>query len=277
MPTNKYLLYCIFRSQEYENHGSLRGVQGQPVSLVSKNGLSAAVSGIPDSELTPDISSVLACQKIIESFHSHPAVGGVIPMRYGCLLNRLSQVLRLLKERHNQYEALLEELEGCVEMGVRILVPDTAENRNSKIPNPWPRAGMPGSDDGTTDMEQQQKQEDIQSTSHYGGRKSQITTLGRAYLAARRVHYEHQEEFNKQASELIEQSRAAFSGLFVKCKTEFRSTVNFQSTIGNLFPSIYFLVPKTSVNRFRQVFRQVEVQQSAKLLLSGPWPPYNFV
>lgn len=235
MPASKYLLYCIFLSQRHERHGTPHGVQGQPVSLVSNNGLSAAVSGIPDSELTPDISSVLAYQKVIESFHSHPAVGGVIPMRYGCLFNGQSQVLTLLKECHSQYEALLEELGGCVEMGIRILTPKSL-----------PR--------------------EMQSIFHRG----EISNPGYAYLFSRKARYAQEEWFAEQVNLVFQQCRTAFEGLFVKCKEEY-------PTIGNLFPSIYFLVPKSSLNRFRQVFRQVEVHESAKLLLSGPWPPYNFV
>ncbi len=246
---NKYLLYCIFRSQRHESHRTLRGVQGQPVSLVTNNCLSAAVSGIPDCELTLDMSSVLAYQKVIESLHSHPAVGGVIPMRYGCVFNGQSQVQRLLKERYNQYEVLLEGLEGCVEMGVRILI------SNCCLPN----------GDSETSIQQ-------------------IENPGRAYLAARKAHYAQDHKFNRQVEHVIEQYRAAFNGLFVKCKTESPSTLNHQSsiislesTIRNPVLSLYFLVRREHLGRFRQVLRQVNVSKSARLLLSGPWPPYNFV
>lgn len=223
------------------------GVDGQPVFLVSHNGLSAAISRINQSNITPEISCILAYQRVVESFHCHPAVGGVIPMRYGCLFEEEPQIIRLLKERSRQYKALLKELEGCVEMGIRILISPTPlqgpANRKSQIAD----------------------------------RRSQIPNPGCAYLAARKAHYEQQEKFNKQAKEVIEQYRAAFNGLFLKCKTEFPSIDNPQSAIRNPVLSLYFLVRREHVERFQQVFREINVQESPKLLLSGPWPPYNFV
>jgi hypothetical protein len=105
----------------------------------------------------------------------------------------------------------------------------------------------------------------------------QIENPGGAYLAARKAHYAQQEKFNKQAKEVIEQYCAAFSGLFVKCETEFPSVFNPQSAIRNPVLSLYFLVQREHVERFQQVFREIKVQESPKLLLSGPWPPYNFV
>lgn len=40
--------------------------------------------------------------------------------------------------------------------------------------------------------------------------------------------------------------------------------------------SVYFLVRRGRVDSFRREFRRVEAAQSTRLLLSGPWPPYNF-
>jgi hypothetical protein len=42
--------------------------------------------------------------------------------------------------------------------------------------------------------------------------------------------------------------------------------------------SLYFLVPKKSIDPFRRVFRHMRRRmETTKLLLSGPWPPYSFV
>jgi len=279
-----YLLYCILSSGEGRSPGALVGVDDQPVFLVSNNGLSAAISRINQSSTALEISRILAYQRVVESFHCHPAVGGVIPVRYGSLFEEKPQIIRLLKERSNQYKVLLKELDGCVEMGVRILISECGL-RNSECgpPNadwglrPPARWGLrPG---GNAEYRSYKLQ-----TPHSALRTPQSDTPGRAYLAARKVHYAQQEKFNKQAKEIIEQYRASFSGLFVTCKTEFPSIVNRQSSIVNRQSSIpnsvlslYFLVQREHVERFQQVFREINVRESPKLLLSGPWPPYNFV
>jgi hypothetical protein len=36
-------------------------------------------------------------------------------------------------------------------------------------------------------------------------------------------------------------------------------------------------VPRASVESFRRAARHLRPKESVKLLLSGPWPPYNFV
>jgi hypothetical protein len=40
--------------------------------------------------------------------------------------------------------------------------------------------------------------------------------------------------------------------------------------------SLYFLTPRSCVERFREQVRRIHFPSGAKLLLSGPWPPYNF-
>jgi hypothetical protein len=40
--------------------------------------------------------------------------------------------------------------------------------------------------------------------------------------------------------------------------------------------SLYFLVPRASVDDFREEARGIELPSDMKLMVSGPWPPYNF-
>jgi hypothetical protein len=243
----KYLLYCIFCSQKHKSHGTVLGVHGQPVSLVSNKGISAAISGIPDPALTPDISSILTYQKVVDSFHFYHTV---IPMRYGCLFNTRSDLIRLLKEQCKHYKALLKELTGCVEIGIRILVP-----KPEVVP--------------------------LQPATC----KSQIANPGRAYLAARKAHYAEEERFTEEMNLVFQRCRSAFSGLFVRCKEEYPAIQNWKLEMRNpksqfrnrQLASIYFLVPRSSVGPFRKVFGQISIEGATGLLLSGPWPPYNFV
>lgn len=244
----RYLLYCIFNTPVGADlYVCLKpetplGIGGQPVSLIAKNSLIAAISRIAQSDLTPDIPRILAYEKVIESFHRDPMIRGVIPMRYGCLFEEESQISRFLEERGKEFEALLKDLEGCVEMGIRVLIADCGlRNADSKRSIAQPPFCNP-----------------------------QSLTSGQAYLLARRTYYQQGEQLVKESNELSKRCRMVFSGLFVKCKTEC-----FSLRIPLL--SLYFLVPRRSVEPFRKIFRHISRKESAKLLLSGPWPPYNFV
>ena len=260
---------------------SLMGVDDQPVVQVSNNGLVAAVSRITREDLKPDVSLIMDYKKVVDSFHREQTI---IPMRYGCLLKEKKQVAQLLEKNRTQYEALLKKLDGCVEMGIRVLIDDC---RLTPRLNPQRGSATAEIERGEIENLKNSKLEnsDPQSaTESFKIQNPKSKILGRAYLTSRKAHYEQEDKLGKETDTIIEQYRNAFSGLYIKFKAEHPSIdnlkfsiVNHQSQTPNPLVSLYFLVPRQSVERFRRVFRRICREQSAKVLLSGPWPPYNFV
>ncbi len=241
----RYLLYCVFRSGKHKKAEALTGINGEPVFLVGANNISAALSRIEHSDLTPAVPRLLAYQRVIDLFHrSHT----IIPIRYGCLFEEESHVIRLIEERCKQYEALLKELKGCVEMGVRVLFESDVRHPQPFIHN---------------------------HKSSIANRRS--LSPGRAYIAARKTCYDEEEEFTKKTDMVVEKCCAAFAGLFIKCKTESPTVLTPRPVFHIPLLSLYFLVPRKSVDTFRKAFHNIGLEESSKLLLSGPWPPYNFV
>ena len=138
----EYLLYCIFaheknsptveltevdaqraglRPRPYTNV-HLAGVDGQPIGIVSHNGLSASISPCVEANLTPDIARIQAYQKVIERFNHRRTI---IPMRYGCLFPDKESIARYLGQRGRYYLSLLSELNGSVEMGIRVMMSES--------------------------------------------------------------------------------------------------------------------------------------------------------
>lgn len=255
-----YLMYCIFRSREQQRPRALPGVNGRPVFLVSESALSAAVSRIDPGEFTPNIPRILSYKKVVESFHGDPAICGVIPIRYGCLFEEEPGIIRFLKEHRRPYESLLKELEGCMEMGIRIMIADSKDGKKAFALSIPKSKILPG-------------RRPLQA----GGQNPKSKISGSAYLAARKTHYAGENRLTKEMENVIERFCAAFSGLFVKCKTETPSSRILNQEFRNPMLSLYFLVPRKSIGKFREVFRRLSCAEPAKLLLSGPWPPYNFV
>ncbi len=114
-----FLLYCILRSSARKaapraNRGKRRAC---PVHHAPKV-LAAPCHASSPSELALNPSRILAYERIVARLHCRYTV---IPMRYGCVLDEECRVVRLLEERRDQFSALLKELAGCVEMGVRVL------------------------------------------------------------------------------------------------------------------------------------------------------------
>ncbi len=240
------LFYCIRRHQGPELAGPLQGVGGRPVYQVAHRGLSVAVSQIGLADLDPDIPRVQAYERVVLSYHRR---GAVVPMRYGCMVEQESQAIQLLEDHGPQYEALLQEVDGCVEMGLRVLRPSGL----------W-AAVIPGGPEGSREV----------AGPYPPDPGAAPERSGLAYLTARKAHYASQDRWTEKYRQAEERYREQFTGLYVKCKTEAPSP---------RLPllSLYFLVPRPAVESFRQAFRQLTESDSARLMLSGPWPPYNFV
>ena len=233
----KYLLYCITAERQPGVDGpELLGVDGQPIFFIADNGLKAAVSNV-DENMAPDISQLMAYEKVVAALHQQH---GVIPLRYGSLLEDEAHIIQHLGEQRKRYNELLYALAGCVEMGIRLLPPQT-------------KACPP--------------------TMH----KAPPLSSGYAYLEARRKHYAPDMPPLKAVEEIFQQCRQLFEGLFVSCKMETPLEQITTNAYRVSLPSFYFLVPKKLVDAFCMAFRNtLPPEKAAKLLLNGPWPPYNF-
>ena len=233
-----YLLYCIFGASARQDLGLPAGVGGQPVFVVAQNGLSAALSEFAESDLIPDISQTLSYERVVEHFFHDQTV---IPLRYGCKLENASEVVCLLEKHHEEYQTLLRELEGLKEMGIRVLLEGSEAGTETKA-SPLPPESFPGP-----------------------------FSSGAAFLAAKRQRFLDLDRAVLNQRLLVDELCGPLSGLFVRRKVE--SPVLTRSRL----LSLYFLVPRASVESFRQAARRLHPKAAVKLLLSGPWPPYNFV
>jgi hypothetical protein len=93
---------------------------------------------------------------------------------------------------------------------------------------------------------------------------------GAAYLASLRNRYGCGDSLTREEGRLADRISGSLSG----CYSEQRREIS-PAGQGRLL-SLYFLTPKTGVERFRDQARRIVAPGGTKLLLSGPWPPYNF-
>ncbi|MGA2903350.1 MAG: GvpL/GvpF family gas vesicle protein [Candidatus Korobacteraceae bacterium] len=162
----------------------------------------------------------------------------IVPMRYGCWLHGPAEVVDLLREHGAEYDALLQQLEGFAEMGVQVL---------SSLPA---AAGTAGPQPALPN--------------HHGD------ATGAAYLSSRKRHYRSSDRSAGQQNEVVDSLCGALAGSFARRKVE-------PPAAAPRLLSVYFLVPRIQVARFRDLVREYRTTADAKILLSGPWPPYNFV
>lgn len=216
----KYLLYCIFQ-QDLDEPPPEPGM-----CVVAAHGLAAVVSRVEETSSAPSVSSLLAYERVVEAIHARQAV---IPLRYGCLMESESAIIRLLEDHRQEYEALLSRLRGMTEMGIRVLGP-----ARPGLLRPSPQSP------------------------------------GAAYLASLRGRYGPPDNLAPEEAQLADQITGLLSGCYAEQRREIAPADQ-----GRLV-SLYFLTPRTDVERFRNKARQICPPSGTKLLLSGPWPPYNF-
>lgn len=233
----KYLLYCVFRSVPQPEREALTGVEGKPVLVIDHGGLGAAISEPSQSDSLPDVEAVLAYESVVEFFFSRRTV---IPMRYGCMVRDTTELAAMLDEHHQQCDALLDGLEGLAEMGIQV---------------PANVCGAAA---------------EIDSAAVSPARFPDANRSGASYLLAKKLYYGGADRMAERQNELVKTLCQPLSGLFVRRKVELPSR-------GQSFLSLYFLVPRTLVESFREASRQCRNDGPAEPLVSGPWPPYNFV
>ena len=228
----KQLVYCILRARPRGQERLPAGVAGAAVSFVSAADLVAAVSRVPDSSPALDAARAVAYARVIAALAANRAV---LPLRYGCLLASAAQVRELLRARRAEFAALLGEFDGCVEMGLRVLLPVAAD----------PTADCPS--------------------------RGTKPRSGAAYLAGRGAAYARRDAERESIAATGTNLRCAFDPLCVQ------SCASARAVGDKLLVSLHFLVRREQVGAFRGRFRQLQAQHTQRMLLTGPWAPYNFV
>lgn len=230
----KYLLYCAFRRQGEDVGAAPVTVNGALIRFVEADGLCVAVSEIDGVDVSARVSEAIAYHRIIESFHRRFTV---IPFRFGVILSEKTEIEDVLRKKSRRFGELLQELEGCDEMGIRIL--------SGRSPHP----------EGTGQAAERPV-------------RASEACSGKDYLEAQASRYFAESSQERGNAERAARFRSAFEGMFTKFKAD-------SSEPGLL--SLYFLVPGDALVRFRETFSKLSAQEADKMMLSGPWPPYNFV
>lgn len=248
----KQLVYGIQREDQIAARNRPLGIDGAEVSYLTNDGLAAVFSMISDGSVAPDVLRLVAYARVVEELFRR---GSVLPMRYGCLLSTAAEVELLLSRNQQAYRLGLEKLEGCVEMGIRVL---PAESDLSQI------AVEKSSARNVAGKSREVKTGAVAPS-------PDVSRSGIAYLAARKNHFDQADSQQARGDTVARCIQAELGGVFVASVTE-KPTARQAWLV-----SIHFLIRCEFVERFVAAFHRIEDAGRERLLLTGPWPPYNFV
>jgi hypothetical protein len=171
------------------------------------------------------------------AIRSQHAVADVVPMRFGSVLSNEAEVRAHLDAQRPTYLRALVRTAGCVELGVRALL------------SPPPLPATP--EEAATPW----------------------VRSGADYLKARQRRYSAESQLREHCAAVEQLLLSKVSPL---CR-EHRGELSTQRAGEPTLYSLYFLVPREQVNAFRTALSPLPAAAGARLSLSGPWPPYNFV
>jgi hypothetical protein len=199
-------------------------------SRFSAQGLAILHVQAPPDALSPGLETIEAYASTVASLHARETI---LPLRFGSLHESLASFDDWLRVRSEEWQALLDEVEGCDEVGLRVLL-DPGEQAVRAAP------------------------------------RIASDRPGTAYLHALKTRHDASNCFLEAASRMADLLQDALAGTFR------------QSTIENPGPgrerllSLNYLVPRPSLVQFRKAFEPFRGQNSARMLMTGPWPPYSF-
>jgi Gas vesicle synthesis protein GvpL/GvpF len=247
--------YCVTRSGEPP---AVAGVHGAPVERVEEKGLGAFVSRVPLDEfgeepLRRNLNDLDWLERVARS---HEAVleraldhGTIVPLRICTIFADEQGVARMLAEQATPLQTALDALSGRQEWGVKLLVDRASLDRVAAERTP-PEEGLEGQG------------------------------AGGAYMLRRRHERHVREAADRLAEGLADDVHARLLDWASDAVVNPPQNRELSGHEGDMLLNAAYLVETAKVDRLRELVDELGEQHrglGARLELTGPWPPYNFV
>ncbi len=243
---NAIWAYAVTAQLSPDRLAGLTGVAGQPVRSVTGAGLTAAVSAVSLAEfgeqpLRQRLEDLAWLEATARAHHQviEALPGPVIPLRLATIYRDEGKVTGLLTERHGELAAALEQVTNRAEWGVKLFAPEHAA--------PPAAAEPPG------------------------------TSPGMSYLRRRRHQLSAQEQARRADAAMAEEVHAELCG--IAAAAQLRPAQSAELTgqdSSTMLLNATYLVDDAAAARFAAAARELGQRHSARIELTGPWPPYSF-
>jgi gas vesicle protein GvpL/GvpF len=249
--------YCVARAGDRTPDG-VGGVAGGAVERIEADGLVAFVGRVPASAfaaepLRRNLNDLPWLERVART---HEAVldqamraATIVPLRMCTLYESQDGVRHMLEREHESFVAALDVLAGREEWGVKLLVdPDRLQGAAS--------AERPAEDDRAERGE------------------------GGAYMLRRRHEREVREAAHAFAGDVARQVHARLQDWALDAVTLPAQNRELSGHEGEMLLNAAYLVEADRVAELRDLVSELERRHEdigARIELTGPWPPYNFV
>lgn len=252
--------YCVLRAGD-RRPTDLRGVAPAfAVEPVEAAGLVALVSKVPRAEfgaepLRRNLNDIAWLERVARA---HEAVldktlaeATLVPLRLCTVFEDRKSVRRMLGNERESLTAALDALEGRQEWGVKLLV--------------------------ETDRLEDQARARVGDTSDVG---DSTGGPGGSYMLRRRLDRQVREVARSLMAELADDVRTALERSVLEVVTHPPQNRELSGHEGEMLLNAACLVDSSRVDALRELVTALEDRHhelGARVELTGPWPPYNFV
>ncbi len=241
------ILYAIVASPDFPETltnrlAEIKGIDGAELVAFSHNGLTAVLGETSRKKVSSTTENVLAYARVIEGLFCDTTV---LPLRYGTLMDSEGSVIALLEKYGATFKQNLQQLANKEEFSLKVLW--DYDNESIKIRQQMEIAGR----------NEQPLFSGNSTTKAYLLQKVKGHRFENALL-------EHAEQLTGDICLLVEQFKPIHQFKKMVSKTMILDAV--------------FLLEKGQKEVFVQAIDQLKNQhKDLSFLLTGPWPPYNFI
>jgi Gas vesicle synthesis protein GvpL/GvpF len=238
------------------------GIDGRPLERVEAGGLAALVSHVPRSEFAEDalrrnlndldwLARVArAHEHVLEHVLSETTI---VPLRLCTLFESEDGVRRMLEEEHQALSTALSALHGRDEWGVKLIL-NKATLEDAIFETSPEAAAMRAEMEGKSE--------------------------GAAYLIRRRLERHVRDSADALAAAAADELRAELDRCVLGLVTRPAQNPELSGHSGTMMLNAACLIERGGAERLHKVGGAFETRYAhlgARVELTGPWPPYNFV
>jgi Gas vesicle synthesis protein GvpL/GvpF len=249
--------YCVTRAEDRPPE-KLAGVHGGAIERIERDGLAVLVSRVPLAEFSEEplrrnLNDLEWLERVareheaaLERVLNHDTI---IPLRICTIFEDEEGVARMLAEQRPTLDIALDALAGKEEWGVKLLVDRSALEAAAE--------------------ERVPPEEDL------AGRSA-----GGAYMLRRRQERQLRDVADRLAGELAEDVHARLQDWASDAVVNRPQNRDLSGHEGEMLLNAAYLVERAKVERLRELVEELQDRHrdlGARLELTGPWPPYNFV
>jgi hypothetical protein len=251
--------YCVVRAGDpVREPVGAGGIAETPVERIVAGGLAALVSRVPAAHfatepLTRNLNDLVWLERIARG---HEAVldaalaqATIVPLRMCTIFESEAGVREMLARRRESLTVALGALEGRLEWSVKVLI-----DRERLMDAARPESG----------------EAEEAAPSGEGG----------AYLRQRRSERGAREAASRLAADTAQQVHARLQDWTIDARTRPPQNRELSGHEGEMVLNAAYLVERERTEELHRLIAELEAHHrglGARIELSGPWPPYNFV